>query len=120
MSTRAHPIEGLSGKGAEVVTRRSRRLRAREGRRGQALPNRAVATLADMQPAQASGPDVRRERDRESQEWLADLRADGTVHDAAVERSYGLLVRAAHLESCPTCREESASLRDLVLAEQGR
>ena len=52
-----------------------------------------------MQPAQASGPGVRRERDQESQRWLADPRADGIVHEAAVERLYGLLLRAARFEA---------------------
>jgi RNA polymerase sigma-70 factor (ECF subfamily) len=52
-----------------------------------------------MQPAQAPGPGVRRELDRESQEWLSDLRAEGGVHDAAVERLYELLLRAARFEA---------------------
>ena len=57
-----------------------------------------VATLADMQPAQAPGPGVRRELDHESRQWLADLHAEGVVRDAAVERLYDLLHRAARFE----------------------
>ncbi len=36
--------------------------------------------------------------DRESREWLRDLRSDGAVKDRAVERLHGLLVRAARFE----------------------
>ena len=33
-------------------------------------------------------------------------------------RAYECLAMSAHLESCPACDEEYASLRDLVLAER--
>ena len=59
----------------------------------------AVATLDDMEPAQAPGPVVRRELDPESQVWLEELGGTGTVHDAAVERLYELLLRAARFEA---------------------
>lgn len=52
-----------------------------------------------MQPAQAPGPGVRRELDQESRDWLSDLRAEGMVYDAAVERLYELLLRAAGFEA---------------------
>jgi len=59
----------------------------------------AVATLAGMRPAQASDSGVRRGLDPESRAWLDDLRAEGPVHDAAVERLHGLLLRASRFEA---------------------
>lgn len=58
-----------------------------------------VATLAGMQPAQAPGPGVQRELDPESREWLVDLHAEGVARDAAVEKLYELLLRAARFEA---------------------
>jgi RNA polymerase sigma-70 factor (ECF subfamily) len=52
-----------------------------------------------MQPAQAPGSGVRRELDPESREWLSDLRSEGSPYDAAVERLYELLLRAARFEA---------------------
>lgn len=58
----------------------------------------SVGTLVGMQPAQASGARVQRELDSDSQAWLADLRAEGHVRDAAVGRLHELLLRAARFE----------------------
>jgi RNA polymerase sigma-70 factor (ECF subfamily) len=51
-----------------------------------------------MQPAQASDSGVRRGLDPESRAWLDELRAEGPVHDAAVERLHRLLLRASRFE----------------------
>ncbi len=73
----------------------------------------AVATLGDMQPAQAPGPGVQRELDRESREWLSDLRSEGGARDAAVERLYELLLRAARFET----NRRAASIASVDRAE---
>jgi RNA polymerase sigma-70 factor (ECF subfamily) len=52
----------------------------------------SVATVA------APVSEMRRGLDEESRTWLADLRSNGSVQDAAVERLHALLLRAAHFE----------------------
>ena len=54
------------------------------------------ASVARMEPVSVVDP--RAEPDRESARWLSELRSDGATRDAAVERLYRLLLRAARFE----------------------
>ncbi len=58
------------------------------------------ATVQAMEPVAPplAAPEVTRDLDAESLDWLRTLRADGAERDAAVERLHGLLLRAARFE----------------------